>query len=537
MHLLGGLLVWVQPDPSISPVATVPAGDAVEVVDEVADGWARVRWGVGQEGWVDGRQLVVSSAADVGAGAPHQPGRGGWVVAVVVALAGAGAVVGCAVTQGDDDSAVVATQASQPGTGVEVLTVEAVASSLEFFGDLAVVRSEPVTTAFDSSARLLELEDGAMVDVPAGAFDDPTNVSIVIVDLDFEQYAENPPRGTAYVLSTEAAVALGEPLVLEVPAPADAVRVMQSIDGQWRLVDVPDGPTTRISITHFSEVPTVVVQPGIGDPVLIGDDPGGDTPGDFLISCVFVMSAILSADYDDADPLADNLADNLALSFCTRALVTKHSPSGVRVEVSCVGAKIGGDVDLLAAIDACIAENEPADTSAPPDETEEGVTGEEPATPAEPDTDSGYRVEASMVPAPGEAEFEWVGSFVVGEDGGVAGTGQGSGFSESACSIDDGDRVPYSFSVTWSFDISGTADESVIDLILSPGGATITPGPATDESFFCVSLAKDIVRDVAGFPLGGDDGLGIINVPKDGGTTTLGTEPFLVEVTVTAAQP
>jgi hypothetical protein len=40
----------------------------------------------------------------------------------------------------------------------------------------------------------------------------------------------------------------------------------------------------------------------------------------------------------------------------------------VRVEVSCVGAKIGGDVDLLAAIDACIAENEPADSSAPPDE-------------------------------------------------------------------------------------------------------------------------------------------------------------------------
>ena len=30
---------------------------------------------------------------------------------------GAGAVVSCAVTQGDDDSAVVATQESQPGTG------------------------------------------------------------------------------------------------------------------------------------------------------------------------------------------------------------------------------------------------------------------------------------------------------------------------------------------------------------------------------------------------------------------------------------
>ena len=80
-------MVWVHPDPNTSPVATVPAGEAVDVVEEVAYGWARVRWGVGQEGWVDGRRLVVPSAAGVGAGAPRQPSRGRWVVAVVVALA------------------------------------------------------------------------------------------------------------------------------------------------------------------------------------------------------------------------------------------------------------------------------------------------------------------------------------------------------------------------------------------------------------------------------------------------------------------
>lgn len=266
--------------------------------------------------------------------------------------------------------------------GGETWSVADVAPSVEFFGDLAVVRSAPVTTTFDASAASLELDDSVIVDVPAGAFEAPTEVTAVIVDLDFAQYADGAPPAIAYVLSTDADVDLAAPVVLEVPEPPDAVSVLQPIDGEWRLVEVPSGATTRIPITHLSEVPTVVAMPGISNAVIKGSDPDGEAPGDFLTACLYTVTLLLADDTGVAGEQDTSLSLQLAYSFCTRALVTKFSPSGVRVEVSCVGDKIGGDVDFLAAIDACAEETDSTPTESDPETTTEppGDVGGQPGT-------------------------------------------------------------------------------------------------------------------------------------------------------------
>ena len=258
-----------------------------------------------------------------------------------------------------------------------------VASSLEFFGDLAVVRSAPVTMSFDATARSVEFATGITVDVPTGAFAAPTEVTAVIVDLEFDQYADNAPEGSAYVLSTKADVDLGVPLVLEVAEAPDTVTVMQPVDDQWQVVEVSAGSTTRIPITHFSEVPTLVVVPSEGIPVMTSPEPFGDSPASFLAACIPTVSNILrSTDHYGDDDYS--LSDQLAYSFCARALVTKYSPSGVRVEVGCVGAKMDGDdgVGLFAAIDSCAkgqdAETEQLDSTTPPDsEDDEDLSQEE----------------------------------------------------------------------------------------------------------------------------------------------------------------
>ncbi len=112
-----GLRVWAQPDPNAAPFATVPPGHELELIEENALGWARVRIGPGQEGWVDGRQLVVPGGGETGAPAPPGSGPWRWVVAAVVGvLAIGGAIVGYLATQ-DDDANIVATRAADAPAG------------------------------------------------------------------------------------------------------------------------------------------------------------------------------------------------------------------------------------------------------------------------------------------------------------------------------------------------------------------------------------------------------------------------------------
>jgi len=76
---------------------------------------------------------------------------------------------------------------------------------------------------------------------------------------------------------------------------------------------------------------------------------------------------------------------------CVRALVNKFSPAGERVELGCVADKIGGDVGLVAAIEACVAERD----APPPD-----------AADAEPDREE----EVAIAETPGSSQNLWQGA-------------------------------------------------------------------------------------------------------------------------------
>jgi len=225
-----------------------------------------------------------------------------------------------------------------------------VAPELDFFGELAAVHSHPVTKTFDLAADFLSLADGSSVEVPAGAFPAATEVSVVIIDLLFENYLVNPPEARIYVLSTEDDVVLGAPIVLEMPKPADSVRVTRLVDGEWLPVDVPAGTTTLIEITHFSQEPIWVGDKTPGNPE---PKPGvGETSGvvvaDLLAGCIVYMG-----DFFEEDRSA--LVFEIFLGVCTKALVNLLTPSGEKVEVECVGDEIGDGVNIQEAINECLA--------------------------------------------------------------------------------------------------------------------------------------------------------------------------------------
>jgi hypothetical protein len=58
------------------------------------------------------------------------------------------------------------------------LTIAEVAPELAVFGDLAAIEASPVTTDVDSAGGELNLAEGALVTVPAGAFVEETSLTV-----------------------------------------------------------------------------------------------------------------------------------------------------------------------------------------------------------------------------------------------------------------------------------------------------------------------------------------------------------------------
>ncbi|MEU1313092.1 SH3 domain-containing protein [Streptomyces cinnamoneus] len=52
-----GVRLWGLPDPEQRPVAELPAGTEVRVIERRPDGWVRVEASGGPSGWTDGRRL------------------------------------------------------------------------------------------------------------------------------------------------------------------------------------------------------------------------------------------------------------------------------------------------------------------------------------------------------------------------------------------------------------------------------------------------------------------------------------------------
>lgn len=247
-----------------------------------------------------------------------------------------------------------------------------VASEIEALGDLARSTSESVTMTFGPEADALDVGNSVVLTSPAGAFADATDVTVDVVDLDFNAFVDGGPDGAIYVASTARDVALATPVFLEIPKPANSVTVTQFIEGEWRAIEVPDGPTTRVPIAHFSTVATAIVDlVEARAHALVADQPE-DSDGQFLRVCVLAVNEMLGGSSEDDTQAA--LAGDLAFSICTRALIDRNTPGGSRVSVSCVGDNIDRAGDLRSAIDVCIAEQGPIE--------EENAADDEPAAEA-----------------------------------------------------------------------------------------------------------------------------------------------------------
>ena len=245
----------------------------------------------------------------------------------------------------------LATPTAEATLAVPPPGIAAVAPELTLFGALAAVHSPPVTVTVDSAASSLSLADGAAIEVPPGAFPVPAELTAVIIDVDLGINLTDQSEVRIYRLSTEEDIALGVPVVLEVPKSADSVSVHQLVGGEWLPVDVPDGPTTRIEIPHFSTV-TVAVSDGIFD-----DQPGdaisrgsADTALDDFFQCVNSVGALRP----ESRLESDFFFQRVIIEACAHALRDKidEYPED-NVDVQCVYEATTSDVTQ--AVDDCPA--------------------------------------------------------------------------------------------------------------------------------------------------------------------------------------
>lgn len=374
-------------------------------------------------------------------------------------------------SDGDETSAESATTAASPTTTTttsdrgDAQPVDAdVPESLEFLGDIPSV-DEAHVVPFDDRAGEFTFGDGTRVDVPDGAFGATTDVLAVQVTLDFDQFAPGSTDGVAYVLSTEGDVDLAEPIHVELAT--DGI-VQQLRDGEWETLE-----GSRIPIEHFSEVPTVVVEPQPEAAAVASEVPEGNSDAEFLFTCIQFLASTKFFDGEGAS----GLGIQLAYQTCTRALIERYEPGDVYVSTACVGDKIDGP-DLRAAVDECAAEAREAEDSGesadpPPPEPEE------PATPPPADGDTVVGFTGSLTSFDATLDADWEANVTDG-----AGSGTGVVVLTGPCTAGE-DGVPTSevieadITATIAFDVSVTIEGDTLTVTTS--GFTITDYTGQNE--------------------------------------------------------
>jgi len=128
------------------------------------------------------------------------------------------------------------------------------APALAAFAELADVNAQPVTADVGPTASVIRLREGALIQVPAGAFPDANQLQVTRVDVALDQIAPDVSGGAFYIVGTRDDVpVLGSPVILELPRPGADVTVVEHEGGAWRALQVEPGPTIRIEIGHFSK--------------------------------------------------------------------------------------------------------------------------------------------------------------------------------------------------------------------------------------------------------------------------------------------
>jgi hypothetical protein len=127
-------------------------------------------------------------------------------------------------------------------------------AALASFGPLAKAHGPAVTADVSDAASTVQLDDGDVLEVPAGAFEGPNQLQVTRYDVAFDQIATDVMSARFYVIATREDVpSLGAPVILSVAMPTGQVSVSEYDGEAWQPVPVAKGSTTRVEIAHFSE--------------------------------------------------------------------------------------------------------------------------------------------------------------------------------------------------------------------------------------------------------------------------------------------
>ncbi|MCH8815312.1 MAG: hypothetical protein IH957_09500 [Chloroflexi bacterium] len=240
-------------------------------------------------------------------------------------------------------------------------SVADVAPELADLGDLATLHSQPVSETFGPDGGELTLADGARVEVPEGAFPEPVELTVAIVDVEVED-----PAGSlrVYHLSTTEDIGpLEPPVVLEVQRPADDVSVAQLLDGEWQVVEVLPGPTTKVEIAHFTTVDVAIwtclfVSGGMN----VADPTDPDDPRLFTLTiCVQLTMGALGIGQSSPTPVIsgtdqafiNNLVDEIANDL-ERAGASNDNIATAKADIrGCLTDALEGGASRKSALDAC----------------------------------------------------------------------------------------------------------------------------------------------------------------------------------------
>lgn len=245
----------------------------------------------------------------------------------------------------------------------ELPSVSDVAPDLDFFGSLAAVNSQPVTTTFNTTADSLELPDGSTLEVPDGAFSAPTQMSVAIVDLEFDRYLSTPPDGRVYVLSTEVDISLGAPVVLDVPKASDSVVTGEFTGSGWAGVFLASGDTTRIELDHFSSRTIAVSDDTTTNPLRLRSQAflQHAVSRNLLVDCMISVGYLFNEAADDS-----GFVQGVAFQVCAQA-IPEAPPSASTVDLRCVSDELAQGLQV--AVNSCQSSLATATPTATPSPT------------------------------------------------------------------------------------------------------------------------------------------------------------------------
>lgn len=134
-----------------------------------------------------------------------------------------------------------------------VPSLERTAPQLLPFDEIAGMKSAPATITVGREASTADLEGGARLVVPAGAFAGAGSLQVVSANLALQRLGLRVQSARAYALATPVdAGKLGAPVVLEGPPASVGAAAFELVGGHWQRLPLAPGQKARVEISGFS---------------------------------------------------------------------------------------------------------------------------------------------------------------------------------------------------------------------------------------------------------------------------------------------